>query len=138
MKRSATLSYSVFWFFAFSWLGLPHQAQAQNRISFPKGESCKSFPAKTKGKYTFVIKIVPHDEDLLYLYSSQTDNIGEVTVRGSQGEIAPNDTRGYGIKETNQAYPISKTGDYRITLTTVSPLKKLTVCVIPNPNSEIQ
>jgi hypothetical protein len=115
---------------------LDSEAQSFPRISIPKGKECTAYQGKFQGKKTFVMKITPYDEQLLYIYSPQVDKLDPITIRGSQENIKPQLSIGFGITETDQVYPIHKTGDYRISLTTITPIKTVNFCVIDNPNGE--
>ncbi|MEB3191435.1 MAG: hypothetical protein VKL42_13925 [Snowella sp.] len=117
-------------------LPLNSQAESSTRISIAKGKDCAVYRGNVQNTKTFVMKIKPYDEQLLYIYSPQMDQFAKVTVRGSLGNITPQESIGFGITETNQVYPIHKMGDYHISLTVMAPVKTINFCVIDNPNGE--
>lgn len=119
-------------------LSYPNPAQAQTpvRINFPKGKTCANYPVASKGKKAFRLRVNPYDEQLLYLYNNEGVSLESLTVKGTQGRITAQATTGFGIIETDRAYPIRRTGDYSITFTSRQPIKHLFFCVIDNPNGE--
>lgn len=112
------------------------QTSSTIRIKFAKGNQCGYYTGKIVGKKTFILTIVPYDEQLLYVYSTKGKKLSNLTVQGSIGLIRGYNAKNFGITETATAYPINQKGDYSISLSSQTSSNTIAFCVIDNPNGE--
>jgi hypothetical protein len=112
------------------------QISSSTRIRFAPGSECGYYAGEIVGKKTFVLTIMPYDEQLLYVYSTTGGKLSNLTVRGTQGIIHGQDATNFGITETATAYPINQQGDYYISLSSQTLSNSIAFCVIDNPHGE--
>jgi heat shock protein HslJ len=119
---------------------IPYMADTQisssTRIRFAPGRECGYYRGEIVGKKTFVLTIVPYDEQLLYVYSTKGAQLSNLSVRGTQGIIPGQNAANYGITETATVYPINQKGDYSISLSSETSSNSIAFCVIDNPHGE--